>query len=303
MSSLYFLERKVTMAFNFKRGVKRITKYLNTHQSGILAGSACVGVVITAVVAVKCHTKAEDILGEAYDDLEVVYNDFDNEEISAEECDKRELSIRVDCARALAITYAPAVISGVLTITSIVMSHKSHLRHEAMLTTALNGATALLSDYKDEAKALLKPKQYEEIEHKVAEKQVKRKPVPSEDMIYSTGLGNQLMRIEKTGLYVRISEDELNKILYSMIECNAINEEYATYNDLEWALCRIQTGDGASWIWTDDMFKSGEHLTSHVTYTNYIDPRTGAKESIGLVKFSIEPRLMNPDAWKPSARM
>lgn len=289
------------MGFNFKRGCKRISRYLSKHQPAIFAGIGCAGVIITAVVAVKASTKADEILCDAADDLEAIYDQYDNDEISAEECDKKEFDVRVECAKELIFAYAPAVLSGALTITTIILSHKSHLRHEAVLTTALNGATALLGDYKDEAKKLLKPKQYEEVEHKVAEKQVKRRPVPSEDMVYTTGLGNQLMRINKTGLHVRISEDNLNKILYGKIQVPAMNEEYRTYNDLEWELCHIQTGDGAEWIWTDEQFLTGENLVAKVTYTNYQDPRTGERESIGLVDFSIEPILKN-GGYRPSYR-
>ena len=288
------------MAFNFKRGCKRISRYLAQHQPAIFAGTACAGVVITAIVAVKCHTKAEDILADAYDDLQDIYDDFDDKKISAEKCDKEELKVRMECAKELAITYAPAILSGALTITTIILSHKSHLRHEAVLTTALNGATALLGDYKEEAKKLLKPKQQEELEHKVAAKQVERKPVPSEDMIYETGLGHQLMCIKKTNLFVRISQDNLNKLLYSMIERPAINEGYRTYNDLEWSLCHLQSGDGAEWAWFDHQFVNGEHLEARVTYTNYENPRTGEKESIGLVDFSLSPQLMRDKDGRPS---
>jgi len=287
------------MSFNFKRGIKRIGRYLSSHQPAILAGVGCAGVVITAVVAVKCHIKAEDILSDAYDDLSVVYTDYDDHLISAEECDKKEFDIRLTCAKSLIITYSPAVLSGALTIASIIFSHKAHLRHEAVLTTALNGATALLSDYKEEAKKLLKPKQKEELEENVTKKQMKRHPVPSEEMIYDTGLGHQLMRIKKTNLFIRISEDNLNKILYNKIQMPAINDGYRTYNDLEWELCRFQSGDGAAWCWEDRQFINGDILKANVTYSNYTNLRTGENESIGLVDFSVEPVLLHE---KPSTR-
>lgn len=280
------------MAFNFKRGVKRISRYLKQHQPAIFAGTACAGVVITAVIAVRCHTKADDILCDASDDLEEAYEACDEEAISEAECLRREREIKIDCAKALGVAYAPAVLSGVLTITTIILSHKAHLRHEAVLTTALNGATALLGDYKDEAKKLLKPKQKEELEHNVAKKQMQRRPVPSEDMIHETGLGNQLMLIEKTGMYVRISEDNLNKILHNKIQKGAESEGYRTYNDLEWELCHFQSGDGAEYGWLDSQFQSGDILEARVTYANYENNRTGERESVGIVRFSIDPVIL-----------
>lgn len=288
------------MGFNLKRGCKKIGRYLSKHQPAILAGVGCAGVVITAIVAVKCSTKADEILDNAANDLQDVYDDFDDGKISAKTCDKREKDIRIDCAKDLIIAYAPAAVSGALTIATIVLSHKSHLRHEAVLTTALNGATALLSDYKDEAKKLLKPKQIDEIEQGVAEKQIKRHPVPSEEQIYESGLGHQLMFIKKNGIHVRISEDNLNKILYNKIQVPTRGGDPRTLNDLEWELCRFQTGDGSFWCWTEDQFINGNDLTAHVIYKNYENPRTGEKESIGLVDFSIEPVLKHYSDMKPS---
>lgn len=287
------------MAFNLKRGVKRINRYLSKHQPAILAGTACVGVVVTAVVTARCHSRGEEILYEAECDLDDIFDDCDNDKISEEECDRRVKNTKIRCAKALGWAYAPAVISGGLTITSIILSHKAHMRTEAVLTTALNGATALLGDYKDEVKKVLKPKQRDEIEHNVAKRQVERHPVPSEDVIYSSGLGNQLMLIEKTHIYVRISEDNLNKILDNKIKPMAKDEGYASYNDLEWELCRFQSGDGENWIWEDRMFEHGEELKARVDYTNYENPRTGERESVGIVRFNIDP-IFRQDT-RPSA--
>lgn len=298
------------MAFNFKRGCKRISRFLSKHQPAILAGTACIGVVVTAVVTVRCHTKAEYILGDADYDLEDVNRDYEDGKITIDECEDKEHEIRVECAKALGWAYAPAVLSGALTVTTIILSHKAHLRTEAVLTTALNGATALLGDYKDEVKKILKPKQQEELKHNMAKREAEKRPVPtettkggkarpSEDVIFDSGLGSQLMKIEKIGPFIRCSEENLNKILYNKIQGTAINEGYALVNDLEWELYHNQSGDGAVWGWEDSQFAHGEMLQADVTYTNYIDQRTGAKESIGIVNFTVSPKLIN---LKPSER-
>lgn len=290
------------MSFNFKRGCKRISRYLSKHQPAILAGTACVGVIITAVVTAKSHSKAEEILWEAEQDIDRAVEDCEDGYILEDERDERVRDIRIDCAKELGWTYAPAVLSGVLTITSIILSHKAHLRHEAVLTTALNGATTLLGDYKDEVKKILKPKQQDELKEKLAKRTVERNPVPektaskktkpSEDIIYKSGLGNQLMKIDKIGPYVRCSEDNLNKLLFNKIQKTAISEGYALIEDLEWELFHAQSGDGGIWGWEDSQFIDGDILRADATYTNYIDPRTGAPESIGVVKFNIPPKMI-----------
>lgn len=297
------------MSFNFKRGCKRIGRYISKHQPAILAGIACAGVVVTAVTAAKCHSKAEEILWQAEKDIDNVDERVENDEITEEQACDEVHDIRVDCAKALGMAYAPAVLSGALTITTIILSHKAHLRTEAVLTTALNGATALLGDYKDEVKKILKPKQQEELKQNMAKKEANKRPVPtetatkntrpSEDVIFDTGLGNQLMKIDKIGPFVRCSEENLNKILFNKIQNTAINEGYSLINDLEWELFHNQSGDGAVWGWEDEQFKNGEILRADVTYTNYIDQRTGSPESIGIAKFNIPPRMIN---IKPSAR-
>lgn len=298
------------MAFNFKRGVKRISRYISKHQPAIFAGMACVGVVITAVTAANSHSKAEEILYEAEGDINNIFDDCDNGDISEKTCNEKVKEVKIDCTKALIKAYAPAVLSGALTITTIICSHKAHLRMEAVLTTALNGASALLSDYKEEVKNVLKPKQQQELKENLAKREIKRHPVPektvtkkskavpSEDVIFESGLGNQLMKIEKIGPYVRCSEDKLNRILYNKIQKTAINEGYVLINDLEWELYHNQSGDGAVWGWEDRQFENNDILRVDVTYTNYTDPRTGTPESIGFAKFNIPPKLIDEQPSK-----
>lgn len=292
------------MAFNFKRGVNAIGRYLSKHQSAIFTGIACAGVVTSVVIAATQHIKADEILNEAKDELDDLEKIKNEGEINDEEYEGYVKTVKIRTIKELAVVYAPVVLSTSLTITTIVLSHKSHMRVEAVLTSALNSATTLLGDYKAEVKKILKPKQYNDMEQSVKEKMVKRNPppnhrqsddtkrrgTPSEDVIHETGLGTQLMMLEKTGAYFRCSEDNLNKLLYHKIQQPAICDGYRLFNDLEWELKIPQSGYGSIYGWEDRQFiNSCDMLYCNVTYVNHTDPRTGTKESCGVISFNIDP--------------
>ena len=275
---------------NFKRGLRRLGKMLGKASPGILAGISCAGVVVTAIIAAKNTQDAADIIEAANLEKDDIIADADDGYITEREAKQYLHDLKVRFAKQLARAYAPTAASAVLTIATIIFSQKIHFRRTAVLTGALNAAQASLQEYRAEAKAFLKPKQYEELEEKVAKKKVDKQP-PSEDVIYHTGHGNQLF-MTKGGRYFRSSYEYIKTVLFDLTKLAYVSGE-ASENDFYEKVGIPVIPDGDLNGWSDyDVQKPGDIITVDPVWLTYENPMTGAPESCGILRFFPEMHLI-----------
>ena len=97
------------------------------HSPEILVVAGVVGVVASAVIACKATTKLDDILEQTKNDVDKIHECVDRTDLAApytEEDSRKDLAIvYVQTGVKLVKLYAPAVILGALSITSIIGSH------------------------------------------------------------------------------------------------------------------------------------------------------------------------------------
>lgn len=143
--------KKVTGTVN-KVGFK-----LKKHSPEILVVAGVVGTVVSGVMACKATTKVNDILDEAKETLDVVHEGMENGEIkgkeyTVEDGKKDTTIVYVQTGVKLAKLYAPSVILGALSITSILTSHNVMRKRNVALAAAY---TAIDTSYKDYRKRVV----------------------------------------------------------------------------------------------------------------------------------------------------
>lgn len=139
---------------NLSRSLHKVGFQLKKHSPAILVGAGIVGVVASTVMACKATTKANDILENSkkqLDDIKAVAND---EVIKAsgeytEKDQKKDLTIvYTKTGLDLVKLYAPAAALGVLSITSILVSHNILHKRNVALAAAYTVVDSTFKDYR-----------------------------------------------------------------------------------------------------------------------------------------------------------
>ena len=139
------LVEKASRTF-YKAGLK-----LKKHSPEILITAGVIGTVTSTVMACKATTKLNDILDSSKDDIEAIHGAMKHpEELPeeyTEEDGKKDLSIvYVQAGLKVAKLYAPSIVLGVASITSILAGHNIlHMRNVAF-AAAYSPIDALGSD-------------------------------------------------------------------------------------------------------------------------------------------------------------
>lgn len=125
---------KLTRSFN-KVGYK-----IKKHSPEILVVAGIAGVVTSTVMACKATTKLSGILEESKEQIDQIHNYVETEGYSekyTEEDQRKDLAIvYIQSAVKVAKLYAPAVGVGVISIASIVMSHRILTKRNVALAAA-----------------------------------------------------------------------------------------------------------------------------------------------------------------------
>lgn len=141
---------KVEIMNKASRTFHKIGFKLKKHSPEILIVAGVVGTVASTVMACKATTKLSGILEDAQNDIDVIHDAIAHPEDLPEEYtvddSKKDLAIvYVQTGLKVAKLYAPAVILGTLSLTSIVTSNNILRKRNIALATAYSG---VLSDFK-----------------------------------------------------------------------------------------------------------------------------------------------------------
>ena len=126
---------------------------LRKHSPEILVVSGVVGTVVSAVMACKATTKVNDILEETKSQVEQVHQVLDDPEVTEErysdEDSKKDLAIiYTKTGVKLAKLYAPSVILGALSITSILASNNILRKRNVALAAAYTAIDKGFKEYR-----------------------------------------------------------------------------------------------------------------------------------------------------------
>lgn len=216
----------------------------------ILTAIAVVGVVSTAIAAVKASPKAEEVLHDAKDDISGVQQEADEKGWTEDEVKQTVKEIKIDTAKKLAKIYAPTVISGVGTISCIIGAQKLSLRRQAALAAAYNLTESTLREYQKKAKELLGEKKEAEIQDYISKKKLEKNPKDDSKLVI-TGKGDYLCYDDISGRYFRSSSAKIQAAVNDL-NFQLLNDLRCTLNDFYELLGLEGIGFGDEMGWDVD---------------------------------------------------
>lgn len=251
------------------------------HSPEILVVAGVIGVVTSAVIACKATTKLDDILEQTKSDVEKIHECVGRTDLAeeyTEEDSKKDLAIvYIQTGVKLVKLYAPAVILGALSITSIIGSHYILKKRNVALAAAYATVDKGFKEYRKRVAEKIGDEAEKELRYGIKAKTI-------EEMV--TDEDGREIKVEKnvteTSLlpspYARIY-DELNpnwerdsdyNLMYIRNVENKFNDKLKAYgyvflNDVYEALGfpKTKTGQVVGWVYDPD---NPEHEGD-----NYID--------------------------------
>ena len=144
--------KKAEIMNTVMRTVNKVGFGLKKHSPEILVAAGIAGTAVSAVLACKATLKVNDILDETKETLDKIHNCAENEELaeeySAEDAKKDTAIVYVQTGMKLAKLYAPAIVLGTLSITSILASNNILRKRYAGAAAAYAATDKLLKDYR-----------------------------------------------------------------------------------------------------------------------------------------------------------
>ena len=141
---------KVQIFNGLTRSFNRLSLHLKKHSPEILIVAGVVGTVASAVMACKATTKVNDILTDAKTQIDQVHEVAKTKsDIYSEEDSKKVLAIiYAQTGVKLVKLYAPSVILGTLSLTSIVSSHHILRKRNMALAAAYTAVDTSFKEYR-----------------------------------------------------------------------------------------------------------------------------------------------------------
>lgn len=220
---------------NIKVGFKALGRQIDKYSPEILIGCGIVGFVSTVVLVAKEAPIAKEKLEELHEHLAEVDEELSKPQIIFEEF------------KAVAPVYAPAAITGTVSIACILGSYKIGNKRTAALATAYELTQSRFIDYQDKVKETLGEKKEAKVRKEIAQDKVNVNP-PSPEI---TGAGNEVVMTDGKSLfydpyggrYFRSSVEEVRRAEKVIAE-RLITEMYVPLNDLYYELGLSNTKGG-----------------------------------------------------------
>ena len=218
---------------------KAAGRFLQRNSPQILIGIAIAGVVTTAVMAAKATPAAVDALDEQLAEWPDKHYDP-----AAKNFDG---PLFIDEVKVVWKLYIPAVISGGLTVTAILLANRIQSNRIAAAVGAYSLAEAALAEYQDAVLRETDKKTFEKIRDNVAQTRLDGSEVPLETQTAQTG-GSTLCYDSWTGRYFNGSVDKIQRAV-NEFNHRLINDTWMTLNELysEIGLENATSGEGVGW--------------------------------------------------------
>lgn len=273
--------KKNELITKMRRGVNRIGLQLKRKSPEILIAAGVVGSVASAVMACRATLKVSEIIEEANSNIECVHNTLaqnPSETTSyTEEDSKHDLTIiYVQTGVKLAKLYAPSVLLGALSLTSILTSHNI-LRKRNMTLAAI--CTAMDHSFKDYRKRVAE-RFGEEVEKEIRYN-LQTKEIEENEIDPETG---EVKTVKKTVQVV--GEDVFKYSIYAKV-FDELNPNFS--KDPEQSLYFLR----AQQTVFNDMLRARGHVFLNEVYDALGIPRTKAGQFVGWIYDPEDPNRDN----------
>lgn len=217
--------------------IKTTEKMFSDNSPAILTAIGVVGTVSTAVLAGKAAVKANGFLAE-----EEHRRNMHNSRVG--EFDLQPLS-RKETFLLVWQDFIPPAVSGMLTVTSIILANRIGTRRAAAMAAAYSLSERAYSEYKEKVVEHLGKNKEMKVRDEIAQDQITRRP-PSNDMIV---VGSDVIFHEAfTGRYFKSTMEDIKQAV-NRINHHMINNFSADLNDFYdfVGLDRTDMGDLLGW--------------------------------------------------------
>lgn len=263
---------KADFVNNVTRAFHKVSFGVKKHSPEILIVAGVVGTVASAVMACKATTKLNTILDETKKDVDVIHKGMENGEIHGvpytQENGKKDLTITyAHTGLKLAKLYAPSVVLGALSITSILASHNILQKRNVALAAAYATIDQSFKDYRGRVverfgKELDKELRYnikaKEIEETVVDEDGKEKKVKKTVDVIDPNTYSDYARVFDDGclgwekdaefnfMYLKHQQNYANELLRSKGHL-FLNEVYDMLG-----IPRSKAGQIVGWVYDED---------------------------------------------------
>ena len=144
---------KLAIVNSVTRSFHKVGFQLKKHSPEILAAAGVVGVVTSAVLACKATMKVNDVLDRTKEDVDKIHYVLENaesmNEVYTEEDAKKDLTVvYAKTGLEFAKLYAPAIILGTLSITSMLASNNILRKRNVALAAAYTAVDTSFKEYR-----------------------------------------------------------------------------------------------------------------------------------------------------------
>ena len=270
--------KKTELTATLSRTVNKVGLHLKKRSPEILIVAGVVGTVASAVMACKATLKVEEIMAESNETIEKVHDarNLDGQP-SAKDPDKIiEYSAddeRIDLTKVyiqtglkLAKLYAPSVILGALSITSIIASHNIMRKRCADLAVAYGTLDQAFKAYRKRVADRFGEEVEKEIRYNIKAKEIEKTITDPE-----------------TGEEKTVMDGDPHKASPYAVEFNETNPNYCRDPEMSFAFLRAQQQ------YLNDLLRTKGHVFLNEVYDALGLPRTKAGAIVGWVYDSDTP--------------
>lgn len=247
--------------------VNKIGFKLKKHSPEILAVAGVVGTVVSAVMACKATTKASDILEKSKEDIDAIHKCATDEKFvdkyTPEDVKKDLTIVYIQTGVKLAKLYAPAVILGALSLSSILASNNILRKRNVALAAAYATVDKGFKQYRNRVVERFGEEVDHELRHGIKAKKIE-KVVVGED-------GKEKKVKETVNV---VERDSLSDYTFFFDESNPYWEKDGNYNRM-FLLAQQQ--------YANDKLRANGYLYLNDVLDTLGIPRTKAGQIVGWV--------------------
>ena len=242
---------------------------IRKHSPEILMIAGVVGTVASTVLACKATLKVNEVLEEKKNTIDAIHTCLENETIEyTEEDSKKDLTILyAQTGIKLVKLYAPAVILGALSITSIVAGHKILKKRNLALAAAYAVVDKGFKDYRKRVVERFGEELDKELRYNLKAKEIEE-VVKDKD-------GNE--KVEKKVVNVIDSENPLNGVSEYAKFFDEVSTNWS--KDPEYNLMFLRRQQD----WANEKLKATGYLFLNEVYDMLGIPRTQAGQVVGWI--------------------
>lgn len=263
---------KTELVSKISRGFHKFGFQVQKHSPTILVGAGVVGIVASAVLACKSTTKLDSVLKESGERVERIHQCEEagtvletGEEYTEKDAKKDLTIVYTQTGMKLVKLYAPAILLGAASITSIVASHHILNKRNVALSAAYAVVDKNFKDYRKNVKQRFGDKVDFELRHNVKAEQV--------ESIETDEKGKEKVKKDT----VEVVDSELNQYSDYAVFFDELNPNFN--NEPEYNLMFLKLQER----YANDRLRNNGFLFLNEVYDMIGHPRTKAGQVVGWI--------------------